>query len=303
MTTAKLGRLSFQQAAGEWLETRKPYLAASTHHDYQKYIRTVSVFFSEMLLTEITADQIRAYQRSRLLRAQAGIVNKECSVLQQLLKRIGRWPELASDYQALPMRKESPGRCISDSEEARFFRAGLSNRNWCVAAWSSLISINTTAGPGEILHLRICDVDVAQATMRVSAEGVKNPNRVRVIPLNDAALEAVKSFLERARKLGACLPEHYLIPFYLGPGQYDPTKPQTHYYRALNEILAAADLDFRPYDCRHTAITRLLEAGVPEETVISMAGHAGRAMLKRYSDIRLEAKRTAVMALQRGRQS
>lgn len=50
-------------------------------------------------------------------------------------------------------------------------------------------------------------------------------------------------------------------------------------------------------DLRHTAITKPGEAGVPESTVPALAGHSSRAMMERYSHIRLQAKRDAVEAL------
>jgi hypothetical protein len=40
-----------------------------------------------------------------------------------------------------------------------------------------------------------------------------------------------------------------------------------------------------------------VEAGVPESTMLALMGHMSRAMLERYSHIRMAAKRTAVDAL------
>lgn len=295
-----LARCPFKEAALSWLETRRPYLACTTFRDYQVYIRTLSLYFGELLINEITADQIRAYQRIRMSSCTGSIINHECSLIQQMRKRLGTWHLIETDYQPIPLPRESPGRCISEREEAKFFAAAFSNPKWTVAAFLSLLSVNTTAGPGEMLHLRIRDVDLVQRTIRISPEGAKRTIRIRVLPLNDAALWAVKSLHARALRLRALLPEHYLVPFVVSGGQrsvYDPTRPQTQYYKSFNEILRASGLSFRPYDFRHTAITRMCEAGVPEETVIAMAGHVNRQMLKIYSHIRIEAKRAAVMAL------
>ena len=41
----------------------------------------------------------------------------------------------------------------------------------------------------------------------------------------------------------------------------------------------------------------MAEAGVPESTMLAIMGHMSRAMLERYSHIRMAAKRTAVEAL------
>jgi integrase len=50
----------------------------------------------------------------------------------------------------------------------------------------------------------------------------------------------------------------------------------------------------RFHDLRHHCITRLAEAGVPEQTLMSIAGHVSREMLEHYSHIRMQAKREAV---------
>ncbi len=42
----------------------------------------------------------------------------------------------------------------------------------------------------------------------------------------------------------------------------------------------------------------MAEAGVPESTMLAIMGHMSRAMLERYSHIRMVAKREAVKSLQ-----
>ncbi len=52
------------------------------------------------------------------------------------------------------------------------------------------------------------------------------------------------------------------------------------------------------YDLRHHAITALLEnPHVSEETVEAIAGHISREMKKRYSHVRMDARRKAVSQL------
>ena len=51
------------------------------------------------------------------------------------------------------------------------------------------------------------------------------------------------------------------------------------------------------HDLRHTVATKMAEAGVPESTMLSLMGHMSRAMLERYSHIRMAAKREAVKSL------
>jgi integrase len=53
----------------------------------------------------------------------------------------------------------------------------------------------------------------------------------------------------------------------------------------------------RFHDLRHHSITKLAEAGVPEQTLMAIGGHVSKSMLEHYSHIRLMAKRAAVDAL------
>ena len=46
----------------------------------------------------------------------------------------------------------------------------------------------------------------------------------------------------------------------------------------------------------HT-ITKLAESGAGDETIMAIAGHVSRSMLRRYAHIRTEAKRRALEAI------
>jgi hypothetical protein len=57
----------------------------------------------------------------------------------------------------------------------------------------------------------------------------------------------------------------------------------------------------RFHDLRHTCATQLAENGVAESTMFALMGHMSRAMLERYSHIRIKAKREAVAGVTLGR--
>lgn len=296
---ASLTAVPFAEACKLWLETRKPYLAESTYRDYSIYIKTLSNAFEAQRLPEIDGEQIRLYQRMRMASVGPSQINKECSVLQQMLKRSGLWNDFAHDYQPLPLPKGERGRALSDAEYMRLFRAAKSNPNWEAACIFAIISVNTSAGPKEVRTIRLRDVDLQQRTVYIHAGGAKNEYRIRAIPLNDEAFEAVQRGLARAAELGSIAPDDYLFPFSISRKHYDPARCQTTFKKAWREMCAAADLHgFRMYDLRHTAITFLLEnPQVSEETAEAIAGHISHRMKHRYAHIRMEYKRKAVEAL------
>src|SRR5581483_3002526 len=69
-----------------------------------------------------------------------------------------------------------------------------------------------------------------------------------------------------------------------------------------NEVRKAADVPWlRIHDLRHTAITRMAEAGVPIPVILSMAGHISVRMQQHYTSVSEYAKRRAVEAAFDGR--
>ena len=60
---------------------------------------------------------------------------------------------------------------------------------------------------------------------------------------------------------------------------------------------AKAKVKGRWHDNRHTLITDLAESGAGDETIRDIAGHVSKQMLKHYSHIRMEAKRTALESI------
>src|SRR5689334_2256063 len=62
-------------------------------------------------------DLIRAFQVERMKTVGPVIVNHECSVIQQLLKRIRKWHEVKPFYDPLPLPPKSPGRALTAEEE------------------------------------------------------------------------------------------------------------------------------------------------------------------------------------------
>lgn len=192
---------------------------------------------------------------------------------------------------------------MTDDEEHRLCRAGASNPRWEAAYMFALLSLHTTMGPGEIISLRRKSIDLDRNTVSVGPEGAKNAGRMRLIPLNEICVRVCREALLAAEKKGSVLPDHYLFPFRLNRGQgrnhYDPTRHLTSFKTAWREMLKAAGIEeLRPYDLRHAAITRLCEnPGNSEETIEAIAGHITHDMKKRYSHIRVEARRAALAGL------
>jgi len=278
----RLGKLPLREAGQTWLDTRKPFLNERSIRDYDHHIETLARFFDNPPLEKLAnPDLFRWFQVERSKTCCSSVVNKELSVLQQLLKRIRKWDSVKPFYEALPLG-ESIGRALTPDEERRFLEAGRSRPGWARALHLATLSMHTAAGPGELLGLRLRDVfvdnpDTARIYIR---ENAKNKFRVREVPLNGDALAAVMVLLRLAKEAGSGNPDHYLVPRRINPALWDPTKHGDWPRTAFDEICDAADVKFRPYDLRHTGLTRLAEKN-PEQVVLKIAGHVSPQMLRK----------------------
>jgi hypothetical protein len=92
------------------------------------------------------------------------------------------------------------------------------------------------------------------------------------------------------------LVEWYVFPFGK-PSPSDPTRPVTTLKTAWNNVRTNAQVKGRWHDNRHTLITDLAESGAGDQTIMDIAGHVSKQMLKHYSHIRMEAKRRALESI------
>ena len=116
----------------------------------------------------------------------------------------------------------------------------------------------------------------------------------RVVPLNDTAIAALSAHAAwYTRRLGECKPEWFVFAFG-SPLPKDPTRPITSCKTAWAKVREKAGVKGRWHDNRHTLVTELSESGAGDEVIMSIAGHVSRAMLSRYSHVRMEAKRRAL---------
>jgi integrase len=150
----------------------------------------------------------------------------------------------------------------------------------------------------EVKHVRRRDIDLKKVWDVESATGKgvlyvtksKNESSKRVIPLNQAAREAVERMLKRADALGHTDPHHY-VWCASQHHKFDPMTPASKWDGAWRSLRTAAKLPgFRFHDLRHTVVTDLLEAGEPEHVIEAVTGHLSRRMLEHYSHQRLKAK-------------
>ena len=260
-----------------------------------------------MLFRSVSSANVWAYQAERALHCSHRTVNRETQTLITILRLAGMAAKL-SEVKSLPDRPSGVGRSLSEDEERRFWMAAGSRRGWEEVSHVAMLAANTGMRGGEIKRLRLRDIHLDKQRIAVRRESTKTDAGGRLIPLNAAALFAAEWLFERAKALGASLPEHFLLPANYGKctGKqaggvitgYDPTRPQHSWRTAWRTLTRAAGLrGLRFHDLRHNFITKLAEAGVHVEVTMRLAGHLSPEMTRHYTHISDIAVRRAVDAI------
>ena len=323
--------LSFADAAKYWIASRKldsslkpiraRFIRESTEDSYQHYIDSLNLFFAQLEIGKIHLGHIRSYQEARLTGAPPFIrkrrpnknvvagpcpaspkkVNQELSLLKMIMRRAGCWSqELDEFYEPLLEAINDVPRALTADQQQKWLAIARSQQRWWVVYWYSVVAFETTMSTNEMRSLRIGDVNLFHSIVNVPDAGAKNKYRVRTIPLISAEVKwSAEQLLARARDLGAASPMHFLFPFRRPPGPFDPTRPMTvsGIKKQWEEVRIASGLkNFRPYDTRHTAITRWAENGMGIAEIMAMAGHMSPRMTRHYTQISEGAKRKALEA-------
>jgi integrase len=243
------------------------------------------------LIPDLTESAIKDYITKRLDEEVSGrTINME---LGELSRAIGKpWSVLWPKVRKLEERKDV-GKALSDAEQGRLLDVAAENRSRLIAPFIK-IALLTGMRSGEIVSLTWGQVDFGKLTLTVGRAKTASGTG-RQIPINTDLLEVLNSHAAWfAKEFGQVEPQLFLFPFGKGRTPHDPTRPVTDITSAWHSVRKDAAVSARLHDLRHTVLTRWAEAGVPESTMLALAGHMSRAMLERYSHIRMAAKRTAV---------
>ena len=275
----------------------KPYLMgyAVNHRPASVLFATerlaqVDRYLGNVILSDLTEDRIRAYVRDRQADGVSGrTINME---LGELSRAIGHpWSLLWPKVRKLEERKDV-GRALSSEEQERLLDA---LKDCHTPHLPTLIPLLLLTGmrAGEALSLTWGQVDMLNQTLTIGRAKTSSGTG-RAIPLNgDLCSVLARHREEFVAAFGDPCPDHYLFAWG-SPLPSDPTRHVTDPKHGWDKLRERAGVSCRLHDLRHTFATRLAENGVSESTMLALMGHMSRAMLERYSHIRMTAKRDAV---------
>lgn len=143
--------------------------------------------------------------------------------------------------------------------------------NW---SWYTEFMLQTAMRTGEVRALMWKDIKDDKILVHQNytlTHGLKSStktNKKRWIPLNDPC----KKILERLSQTS-----DFIFP-------WDRLAFQSYFRKKLAPMKQVGLIShlYRPYDCRHTAISRWIEAGIPVPQVANWAGNTSEVIFKHY---------------------
>jgi len=315
----------FSVAADEWLVLKSLTLAASSQRIERDNLKHLRPHFEKRLVTDIQAKDVSRYQHTRLGEdASPKTINLEVGTLRAILRRHRVWAGIQLDVRMLATL-DNVGHAITPEEEAALLDACLKSRCRCLYV-AVMLALNTGMRYSEIRLLCWRQIDFVARILTVGKS--KSPTGTgRAIPLNNRILRVLEmgaaqfpnrqqtDFVFPRERYGAA-GEEGSFGFAAGPVVYDtdPSRPIGDWKEAWEKAKKRAGvilsgeteeaesepLQCRFHDLRHTAVTRLLEAGIPYPVVASMMGWSAATairMAKRYGHIGSKALRDAADVL------
>jgi integrase len=304
--------LLFTDAATAWLTLRKQKvaagaLAANTVRIDETNLDQLRPVFGKKILSQVTSEDVAAYQSERLRVVAPKTVNLELGTLRMVLKRHGFWERIGIDI-GMSKTPHSIGRVITLEEQTVLFAMCETSRS------RQLLPIVTLAfqtgvrfGPLRIVRWR--NVDLKGRCIQWGKD--KTPAGTgRIIPLNARAVAALTAWAEQFPDRQ---PEHFVFPSERcgasthhfethAPIHYntDPTKPIGSIKTAWVEAKKRCGIVCRFHDIRHTAVTAMVNDGIPLTKIAKVVGWSPSQTVRMslvYSHFTVDDLRDAVEAL------
>ena len=268
----------FRQAAMDYLAGLEDEGGKAIHRKERHLSLRLIPFFGNIRIDVLVAGDINRFVRQRQEGgAKPGTVNRELATLSHMLRSASRWHWITKDQiPEFSQMKEGRGRLIALNPiqcEALLTAAECDQDSdlWLFIS----LCLQTSMRHGEARRLRWEHFDAYRR--RLFIPEAKAGEREQPIPSSLAAtLQRVQT--QRGEFEG--------YVFKAGPGS--ATGYRHTFRKAFRRAVIQAKLDpdlITPHVLRHTAITKMVKAGIDLPTVQRVSGHKTLAMVLRYSHI------------------
>lgn len=255
-------------------------------------VKPVREYFGTRKIKSITYGDIRTYKQFRLSTSTkygkqraVATVNKELNKLKRMFNIAVREQWLSrnvfSNGESLISQEEHRTRVLSIDEEKRLLEAIESNPRRSHMKGIVLIGLDCALRRGEIFTLKWSDVDFVARTITVRAFNAKTA-RKRTVAATKRVYAELNLLWENSIK-----DENELV---FGVSVTIKT--------AWKKICREANIEnFHFHDTRHTAITRMIRAGLPPIEIMKVSGHTTLSAFNIYANLETDAIFRAASAL------
>ena len=297
----------FPTAAADWLSLKKAVWAPKTYSAASLDVDHLKQLFGGLLLNDVKAVNVSQYitvRRSQ--RAAEKTIRNELGSLRSIVgKQI--WSQLEDDGLLLPSgHTRNVGIALSADQEAALLKACARSRSRSLLPVVTL-ALATGMRHDEMRLLHWNQIDFTNAAVRVGRSKTAT-GAGRAVHLNARALTGLQTWAKEFPKRKG---DHFVFPSekvgiagndeIVSVFDTDPSKAITSWKVSWTTARTVAGISCRFHDLRHTAVTRLLEAGQPFAVVAEIMGWSPATsvrMAKRYGHIGDSVRRQAMTALE-----
>lgn len=250
----------------------KDTLKRKSWYRYEYSLKGLLSLYGYRKLTEITPKDIDDFKEIRLKSVQPSTVNRELSTLRQIYnfakRRNQYYGENPVSISRLLPEENIKERILTGVEEDKLLSSSNEYLKPIIVS-----ALQTGMRKSEILTLKWSDVDLNNRIITISQTNTKN-KKMRKVPIN-----SVLRTLLYEQKLKSGTSEYVFLSQNGSPYKF-------HY--CLNNAFRSACkkagiTGFRFHDLRHTAATRMVEAGASIVAVSKILGHSDIKITMRYS--------------------
>lgn len=259
--------------------------AARTQKAYTGWMRRL-VSWVGRPADQVTESQARGFLSELSGRRLSGsTINQAISAVRFFFGEVlhHEW-DLEIHYQRAPQRVPVT---LTREEVARLLAAvpGLRERTAMEIAYGAGLRL------GEVLHLKVEDIDSGRMILRVEQGKGKRDRNVMLSPV---LLQTLRSYWRESR------PRGWLFPGQDGKQPLNPTVIQRAFTQAKQQARIVKVVSF--HSLRHSFATHLLESGVNVRTIQVLLGHRSLGTTERYIHVAGDYLRKTPSPLDRLRQ-
>jgi integrase len=300
--------LSVRDHAQQWLDRRKVETAFATHRRYRNAIDNWLEFlgpYADRGIEEITEAQVFAFRDARATVSATLTANTELKIIKMIFRSARRQGYLFEDpaegVKTVKNRTNFARRPFSIDE----LHAVLALAD---EEWQSLIKFGLYTGQrlGDLALLTWSQIDLDRDEIRLTTRKTSKrllipiaaPLREHLLaiagddpraPVHPRAYATVSAQFERVGTLSNQFSDLLVASGLRGP--------QPHRSKGIGRSGKRAGLDLSFHSLRHTAVSLLKDAGVPDAVVMALVGHESAAMSHRYTHVGKEALSRAAQSL------